>query len=95
MFANSSKSALSRSKAEEVAIRALAFLASEPDHISRFMALSGLGPEDIAQSAATSEFQVALLDHLMGDEALLLTFCSNENISPELIAPARHALGGR
>jgi Protein of unknown function (DUF3572) len=94
MLRPSGKSVLSRQNAEEIAIRALSFLANDPEHMSRFMALSGMEPDDIAKNAASSFFQVALLEHLMGDEALLLTFCGNENIAPELIAPAHHILEG-
>lgn len=95
MLGHSNKSPLSQGDAEEIAIRALSFLAGEPEHLSRFMALSGMDPDDIAEQAASPHFQIALLGHLMSDEALLLTFCGNENIAPELIAPAHYVLGGR
>lgn len=94
MLRSSGKTALTRQDAEEIAIRALSFLASAPDHMSRFMAVSGMEPSDIAENAGSGFFQVALLEHLMGDEALLLSFCGNENIAPELIAPAHHLLEG-
>ena len=94
MLKQTGKSAISRQDAEEIAIRALSFLANDFDHMSRFMALSGMGPEDIASNASSTSFQIALLEHLMGDEALLLTFCGNENINPQLIAPAHQLLGG-
>ncbi len=83
---------LSNSQAEEMAIRALNFLAGDKDHMSRFMKLSGLEPGDIAGSIRLPSFQIALLDHLMSDETLLLTFCANENIDPQLVAPALHLL---
>jgi hypothetical protein len=92
MYRQSSQSTISHQDAEEIAIRILSFLAGEADRISRFMALSGMEPGEIAENAASSSFQAALLDYLMNDEALLLTFCSNENIAPELIAPAHHIL---
>ncbi len=94
MLPPSRKNALSRTEAENIAIRALSFLAGDEEKISRFMALTGMGPDDIAQNAGTSFFQAALLEHLMSDETLLLTFCGNENIDPELIAPAHHLLEG-
>ena len=94
MFQQSRKSPMSHKDAEEIALRLLTYMASEPDHLSRFMALSGMGPDDIRANAGSSSFQVAMLDHLMSDETLLLTFCGNENINPELIAPARHLLSG-
>ncbi len=94
MLHSSRKPPLSRKEAEEIAIRALSFLAGDPERISRFMALSGMDPADIAENASSAFFQTALLEHLLSDETLLLTFCGNENIAPELIAPAHHILGG-
>ncbi len=92
MLRKSSHTTLSTSQAEELAIRALTFLAGDEQHMSRFLALSGMGPQDIRDNADQTHFHAALLAHLMSDEALLLTFCGNENIDPELIAPALHLL---
>ena len=94
MLRKSSHTTLSTSQAEELAIRALTFLASEPDHLAKFMNFTGMEPDDIAASAGTAHFQAALLEHLLRDETLLLTFCGNENIDPALIEPARHLLSG-
>ena len=94
MLGKSSLTSLSAQDAEKIAIRALGFLASEPDHLARFMNLTGMEPDDIANNASSSHFQTALLDHLMSDETLLLTFCGNENIDPAMIAPAHHILSG-
>ena len=94
MLGQSRKSPLSRAEAQEIAIRALTFLAGDAEHMSRFLALSGMGPQDIRDNADSAHFHMALLEHLMNDEALLLTFCGNENIDPQLIAPALHVLEG-
>ena len=94
MLKSSKKPPLNREDAQEIAIRALSFLAGDEQHMSRFLALSGMGAQDIRDNADQAGFQVALLEHLMSDEALLLTFCGNENIDPQLIAPAHHLLEG-
>jgi len=94
MLRQSQNSPLSREDAREIAIRALTFLAGDAEHMSRFLALSGMGLQDIRTNAQEAPFQAALLEHLMDDEALLLTFCGNENIDPQLIAPALHLLEG-
>ena len=94
MLKKNSHNPLCVQDAEKIAIRALGFLASEPDHMARFMNLTGMEPDDIAANAGSAPFQVALLDHLMSDETLLLAFCGNENINPQLIAPAHHLLSG-
>ena len=56
------------------------------------MNFTGMEPDDIAANAGSAHFQAALLEHLLRDETLLLTFCGNENIDPALIEPARHLL---
>jgi hypothetical protein len=94
MMKSAHNSSLSAPEAEKIALRLLTFMAGEPDHMSRFMALTGMGPDELRANAGSSHFQVAMLDHLLEDETLLLTFCTNQNISPELIAPARHVLSG-
>lgn len=92
MFTKSSHTTVSMEQAEKIAIRALTFLASEPDHLAKFMNITGMEPDDIASNASSAFFQAALLEHLMRDETLLLTFCGNENIDPALIAPAHQVL---
>jgi hypothetical protein len=39
-------------------------------------------------------FHLAVLDHLAGDEALLLDFAAAESLPPESLGRARRALGG-
>ena len=94
MLQKSSHTTLSMEQAEKIAIHALTFLASEPDHLAKFMNITGMEPDDIAGNAGTAFFQAALLEHLMRDETLLLTFCGNENIDPALISPAHQMLAG-
>jgi len=94
MLGHSRKLPLNHKEAQEIAIRTLTFLAGDAEHMSRFLALSGMGPQDIRDNANEAFFHVALLEHLMCDETLLLTFCGNENIDPQLIAPAHHLLQG-
>ena len=78
--------------AQDIAMRILGFLAMEPDRIGRFCALTGTDPLHIRELAPQREFQLALLDHLLADESLLLVFCAHDNIAPEDIAPARRSL---
>jgi len=92
MIGSSRKAPLNKEQARNIAIRALSFLAADPEHMSRFMALSGMGPQDMREQAEEPHFHIALLDHMMSDEALLLSFCGNENIDPQLIAPALYLL---
>ena len=80
--------------AEAVAIDALNFLAAEPERLSRFLALSGLGPHNLRQAATSPEFLAAVLDHLAADERLLVAFAASHGIDPARVARARDALSG-
>lgn len=62
--------------------------------MERFLALTGVDPSDVRTLSNESGFQLALLDHLCGDEQLLLAFASAEGHDPEQIVAARFALGG-
>jgi hypothetical protein len=83
-----------REDAGPLALRALAFLAQDLERIERFLGLTGLDPRDVRALAGEPGFQLALLDHLAGDESLLLAFAEQEGIAPEAIGRARRALGG-
>jgi Protein of unknown function (DUF3572) len=83
----------SRDTAEQLAVVALGFVAAEPDRLSRFLALSGLGPENLRAAAADPGFLCSVLDYLLGDEPLLLAFAAEESQAPESIAAARRVLG--
>jgi hypothetical protein len=83
-----------RDRAEAIAIEALGFLASDDTRIERFLALSGLGPENLRQAAADPGFLAAVVDHVAGDESLVLAFAANSGRDPTDIQHAREALGG-
>ena len=85
---------LTRDSAEEIAIRALQYLVGNPDELGRFLALSGIGPSEIRLAAAEPGFLVGVLEFVMADEALLLSFCAGAGIRPTMIAAARFALSG-
>lgn len=81
-------------QASDLALRALAFLAQDEERVERFLALTGLDPGEIRARLGERGFQLAVLDHLAGDEALLVAFAEAESIPPEMVGRARRALGG-
>ena len=83
---------INREAAEAVAIQGLAFLAEEPARIQRFFLVTGLDPAEIRARAGTPELLSAVLEHLAGDESLLLVFAASHNIAPESIGLAIRAL---
>src|SRR5215467_78851 len=84
----------SREAAESLAIQALNFLATEPERLGRFLALSGLGPESIRAAAAESGFLAGVLAHLGEDERLLLQFAAEAGVKPVEVDLARRTLAG-
>jgi len=73
--------------AEALAIAALTFIAGEPERLGRFLALTGIGPESIRAAAHEPRFLLGVLDHLAGEEPLLLAFAA--------VMQARDTIAGR
>jgi hypothetical protein len=86
-----------REAAEAIAVQALAYLASDPDRLGRFLALSGLDVAEIRAAAAQPGFLAGVLDHIAGDEALLTAFAEDLGIAPAEVGKAHTELasGGR
>jgi hypothetical protein len=89
------RTAQPREAAESLAIQALAFIAEDPDRLGAFLAASGIGPDAIRAAAREPGFLAGVLDHMLGDESLLLAFSGSAGLDPASIARARRALGGR
>jgi hypothetical protein len=79
---------INRESAESIAAQGLAFLAAEPARLARFLELTGLAADQVRARAEAPEFLAAVLEHIIGDESLLLVFAGNASIPPESIAPA-------
>jgi hypothetical protein len=80
--------------AEQLAIAALGFIAAEPERLGRFLAMTGIGPESIRDAAREPRFLAGVLDHIAGDEPLLLAFAAENEIDPEHVMLARDILVG-
>jgi hypothetical protein len=82
-------------EAQETAVAALAFLAADAERLGRFLALTGLDPAAIRAAAREREFLAGVLDHIAGDEALLLAFCAQAGFRPEAVKRACEGLAGK
>jgi hypothetical protein len=80
--------------ASSLAIVALGYLATDPEHLERFLALTGIGPGDIRAAAAEPGFLAGVLDYVAGDEALLRAVAAHAGVMPDEIDRARQALSG-
>jgi len=77
---------------ESIAIKALGFLAGDTERAGRFLAITGIAPENLRIIAQEPAFLLAVLDHLLGDEPLLISFAAHNGLSPESVARARQKL---
>lgn len=91
-FKSGRPKALSRDDAETIALRAIAFLAEDLRRMGRFLALTGIEPDRLMAGAGAAQVQVAVLDHLLSDESLLMVFSGHVAIAPEAVASARAIL---
>jgi Protein of unknown function (DUF3572) len=80
--------------AEEIAARALAFLAAEPAQLARFLALTGLEPDDLRRQVDSPSMLAAVLEHLAQDEPLLMVFAADAHLPPEDVGRALAVLQG-
>jgi hypothetical protein len=80
-------------EAQDMAARALLFLAEEPQRLGRFLADTGLDPATLTGRVQSNEVLAAALGHVMEDESTLLAFAANAGYRPESLGPALAALG--
>lgn len=80
--------------AEALALRALGFLAAEPERLEPFLAASGLRPDTLRAASGEPGFLAAILDHVSTSDDLLLEFAANLGIRPEEVVRARESLAG-
>jgi hypothetical protein len=83
---------LTEEDAELIAIRGLQYIATDDQLLQRFLALSGVAPQDLRDAASSHAFLSGVLDFFMGDEATLLAFTASIGEQPEIVARARRVL---
>jgi hypothetical protein len=85
---------MSEDGAETLALRALGWLAADPDRLGLFLAETGLGPDELKRRATDRALLGGVLDHLLAREDLLLLFAEEHEIDPTIPALARAKLPG-
>ena len=78
--------------AADIAISGLQFIAGDTEQLSRFVALSGVAPDEMRFMAQTPEFMVAIIDYFLGDEPTLMAFAASAGIDPGDLQKAKHSL---
>lgn len=77
-----------------MALRAVEFLAGSEDLLGVFLGSTGQDRDALAVQLAEPEFQAAVLDFLLMDDAWVLDFAAFAEVSPEQVLQARAALPG-
>ncbi len=80
--------------ARELAIVALGYIASDPEQLSRFLALTGIDPGAIRAAAEEPGFLAGVLAYISGNERTLVAFAAHAGVGPEEIEKARQILAG-
>ncbi|MFN6924606.1 MAG: DUF3572 domain-containing protein [Tabrizicola sp.] len=80
--------------AQLLAIRALAWLASDEVLIREFLTATGAGPDDLRARAADADFHLAILDFLLMDDRRVMAFCDAHSLPYTEPQAARAALPG-
>lgn len=79
--------------AERLAITALGWISSDIDRIGGFIDRTGIRADRIRQAAASRDFLLGVLEHVMSDEEwLLMPFCAVSKASPRDVCEARDVL---
>lgn len=86
---------MNRDQAETVALQALTFIVGDEDRMDRFLALTGLGPDDVKSRIGDPAFLGGVLDHLLGFEPDLMAFAEEAELDPAQVQRARAGLPGQ
>lgn len=81
-------------QAETLAISALGFIASDPELLPRFLAITGIQAGEIRRAACEPGFLAGVLQFLLAHEPTLMRFSEQAGVAPHLVAAARRALPG-
>jgi hypothetical protein len=80
--------------AETLPLDLITFLAQDEERFERFLALSGLGPQDFRAHLAEPSFQAMVLDQVLQDQSLVLEFTTAHGLKPEAVLATRRKLPG-
>ena len=94
MLRDPGKAKNNQADAEETAGAILTWLANEPDMFGRFLALSGVQPNQLRGTVNDPGFLAGMIDFLMAHEPTLLAFCEATETKPETVAAAWHHYSG-
>ncbi|MEN0000191.1 MAG: DUF3572 domain-containing protein [Pseudomonadota bacterium] len=77
-----------------IAISALSWIAADGEQISRFIALTGIEPDQMRAAASQPGFLAGVLGFLLEHEPTLMRFCEENDLSPTSVQAAYRQLSG-
>ena len=80
--------------AQLLALRALAWLATDVEQFQDFLAATGAGLDDVRTRAGDPDFHLAILDFLLMDDQRIMAFCDAHALPYTAPQTARAALPG-
>ena len=80
--------------AQELAVAAFGFLAADSRRLQHFLEVSGIALSALRETAREPDFLAGVLDHLCGEDELLVGFARESGIEPNRVLAARDALHG-
>ncbi len=80
--------------AEMIALRALAWLATNEELLPVFMGATGSSTDDLRNRASEPDFLCSVLDFLMMDDAWVVEFCDTQALPYDQLMMARQSLPG-
>jgi hypothetical protein len=86
------KECSTRENAEAIAIQALGFVASDPELLSRFLAITGIEAHAIRRAAGEPGFLAGVLQFILAHEPTLLRFSEKADIAPAAVSRALRLL---
>ena len=85
---------MQQESAQIVALQALSWIATQDEVFLSFLNATGASASDLGAQAADADFQGAILDFLLGDDAWVIAFCDALGLRYSEPLAARLALPG-
>ena len=85
---------MQQESAQIVALQALSWIATQDDVFLAFLNATGASAADLGTQAADADFQGAILDFLLGDDAWVIAFCDAQGLRYTDPLAARLSLPG-
>jgi len=81
-----------REEAESIAVKALGFVASDPELLPRFLAITGIEAHSIRKAAGEPGFLAGVLQFILAHEPTLMRFAEETGTPPASVGKALRAL---